>query len=71
MSTTTTSKPATRAARAAGTADHANRSAGRSAAMTIVVTGLLVIVALEVTESEGRWAARAKRPSQAQGRRGA
>ncbi len=28
-------------------------------------------VALEVTESEGRWAARAKRPSQAQGRRGA
>ena len=44
--TTTTSKPATRAARAAGTADHANRSAGRSAAMTIVVTGLLVIVAL-------------------------
>ena len=44
--TTTASKPATRAARAAGTADHANRSAGRSAAMTIVVTGLLVIVAL-------------------------
>ena len=46
MTTTTASKPATRAARAAGTADHANRSAGRSAAMTIVVTGLLVIVAL-------------------------
>ena len=46
MTTTTASKPATRAARAAGTADHANRSAGRSAAMTIVVTGLLVIVAV-------------------------
>ena len=46
MTTTTTSKSATRAARAAGSADHANRSAGRSAAMTIVVTGLLVIVAL-------------------------
>lgn len=45
MTTTTASKSATRAARA-GTADHANRSAGRSAAMTIVVTGLLVIVAL-------------------------
>ena len=42
MSTTTVSKPA----RTAGSNDHSNRSAGRSAGMTIVVTGLLVIVAL-------------------------
>ena len=42
MSTTTVSMPA----RTAGSNDHSNRSAGRSAGMTIVVTGLLVIVAL-------------------------